>query len=70
MALAGVGENQFVSQELNGLKGLLPICNECNRIRDEQAKWWPLEAYISKKTEADFTHIICLDCKEIFYGDL
>jgi hypothetical protein len=50
--------------------GLLPICSGCKRIRDESGKWWPLDAYVKARTEAEFTHTICSDCKDVFYPDL
>lgn len=48
--------------EVSRLEGLLPICSYCKRIRDENEAWTRIEAYISKRTAADFTHGICPDC--------
>ena len=62
-------EKEKLLKEVKSLRGLLPICSACKRIRDEHGKWWPLDQYVRKHTEADFTHTICLDCKDIFYGD-
>jgi len=56
-------------QEVKVLRDLLPICSGCKRIRDEHGKWWPLDAYVSQRTETEFTHTICTDCKDVFYGD-
>jgi PAS domain S-box-containing protein len=44
------------------LAGLLPICGECKRIRDDQGYWQQVEAYISQHSDAVFTHGICPDC--------
>lgn len=44
------------------LEGLLPICSYCKRIRDEVERWSQVEEYISRRTEAQFTHGICPDC--------
>lgn len=60
-------ENERLLKENKILIGLLPICSGCKRIRDDNGKWWPMEAYVRKHTEADFTHTICSDCREIFY---
>jgi hypothetical protein len=50
--------------EVKTLKGLLPICASCKRIRDDQGYWNQLETYIDKHSEATFTHGICPDCAE------
>lgn len=44
------------------LAGLLPICPNCKRIRDDQGYWQQVEAYISEHSDAVFTHGICPDC--------
>lgn len=46
------------------LEGLLPICSYCKKIRDEEQKWRQVEDYVSRKTEATFSHGICPDCYE------
>jgi PAS domain S-box-containing protein len=44
------------------LAGLLPICANCKRIRDDQGYWQQVETYISQHSEAVFTHGICPEC--------
>lgn len=44
------------------LEGILPICMYCKKIRDEEEKWRQMEEYISKHSEADFSHGICPEC--------
>jgi DNA-binding response OmpR family regulator len=44
------------------LKGLLPICMYCKKIRDDQNYWQQIEAYISEHTGTDFTHGVCPEC--------
>ncbi|THB80324.1 MAG: PAS domain S-box protein [Desulfobacteraceae bacterium] len=63
-----IDEKETLLKENKILRGLLPICSGCKRIRDEDGKWWPLDAYVRKATPAELTHTICLDCKDIFYG--
>ncbi len=65
-----LAEKEKLLQEVKMLEGLLPICSGCKRIRDENDKWWPLDAYVKAHTEAELTHTICADCREVFYGDL
>src|SRR2546423_1577400 len=49
-------------KELEQLGGLLPICSDCQRIRNEKEEWKPLERYIDKHFERLVTHSICPDC--------
>src|SRR5690606_18705285 len=46
------------------LRGLLPICAACKKIRDDRGSWQPLETYITARSEADFTHGYCPTCAE------
>ncbi|MGR3320159.1 MAG: response regulator [Candidatus Anammoxibacter sp.] len=61
-------ELQKASEEIKTLKGLLPICASCKKIRTEDAdpkeqkSWIPMETYISNNSEAEFTHGICPEC--------
>jgi DNA-binding response OmpR family regulator len=50
--------------EIKTLKGCIPICATCKKIRDDEGYWEYLEAYISKHTDATFTHGICPACFE------
>jgi len=45
------------------LSGLLPICAWCKKIRDDHGRWNPLESFIHDRSEADFTHGICPECR-------
>ena len=47
------------------LEGILPICMYCKKIRDDADHWRQMEEYISKHSEANFSHGICPDCFEI-----
>lgn len=50
------------------LEGLLPICAHCKKIRDKDGNWQVLEHYIESRTEAEFSHGVCPECLEKFYG--
>ena len=65
-----LAEKDRLLKEVKVLRGLLPICSGCKRIRDEKGRWWPLDAYVRDRTEAKLTHTICPDCDEVYYGDL
>lgn len=50
--------------EIKALRGLLPICACCKKIRDDDGLWTRVEEYISEHTDAEFTHGLCPDCYE------
>ncbi len=52
------------------LSGLLPICANCKKIRDDTGYWNQLEHYISQHSGAGFTHGICPDCAKELYPDM
>jgi DNA-binding response OmpR family regulator len=53
-----------LQKEVRQLEGLLPICSYCKKIRDEREHWSQVEEYLSRRTEATFSHGICPDCYE------
>ncbi len=57
-------------QENRTLKGMLPICSHCKRIRDEEGDWNQIESYISQRSDAVFSHSICETCAREFYPQL
>ena len=65
-----LAEKERLLKEIKVLQGLLPICSGCKRIRDDRDRWWPLDAYVNAHTEAELTHTICPDCKDVFYSNL
>jgi PAS domain S-box-containing protein len=58
---------QGALSEVKQLSGLLPICANCKRIRDEQGDWQQVEVYVHAHSQADFTHGICPDCTKTLY---
>jgi PAS domain S-box-containing protein len=55
-------ELQEALEKVRVLKGLLPICSYCKRIKNEDGAWEQLEAYITERSQAKFTHGICPEC--------
>ena len=51
------------------LRGLLPICSNCKKIRDDKGYWNQIEAYIRDHSEADFSHGICPECAKKLYPE-
>lgn len=62
-------ELQDALDNIETLEGLLPICANCKKIRDDKGNWNQLETYIAKHTPAEFTHAICPDCVRKLYGE-
>ncbi|MBW2127201.1 MAG: hypothetical protein JRH08_16390 [Deltaproteobacteria bacterium] len=60
-------ELQETLSEIKILKGIIPICASCKRIRDDKGYWNQVEAYIRDHSEADFSHSICPDCMKKLY---
>ena len=58
---------QSALNEIKVLKGILPICMHCKKIRDDSGYWNQLENYISSHSHADFSHGICPVCMEKHY---
>lgn len=48
--------------EVRTLSGLLPICAMCKKVRDDDGNWNSLEAYVAKRTQAQFSHGCCPSC--------
>ncbi len=55
-------ELQEALKQIKILDGLVPICSYCKNVRDENGYWQSVEAYIRKRSEADFSHCICESC--------
>ena len=63
-------ELQQALADVKILSGMLPICANCKKIRDDTGYWNRIESYISKRSDAVFTHSICPECIKILYPDL
>lgn len=55
--------------ELNVLKGLVPICSECKKIRDDEGFWKRVESYFEQRSQIVFSHGMCPDCLNNLYGE-
>jgi CRP-like cAMP-binding protein len=59
-----------VDAKVKLLRGLLPICTHCKKIRDDEGYWNQIENYIRDHSEAEFSHSICPGCVKEYYPDL
>jgi hypothetical protein len=48
--------------EVDTLRGILPLCSFCNKIRDDKGYWEKVDIYIRKHSRADISHSICPEC--------
>ena len=53
-----------LENDIKVLKGILPICSYCKKIRNDKESWQQLEEYITEHSEAFFSHGICPSCYE------
>jgi DNA repair exonuclease SbcCD ATPase subunit len=60
-------ELQEALDNVKQLKGLLPICASCKKIRDDKGYWQSVEQYVSAHSEAQFSHDICPECLKKLY---
>jgi DNA-binding response OmpR family regulator len=49
-------------EDVKQLRGLLPICSYCNKIRNDNDYWEQVESYITRFSNVEFSHSICPDC--------
>jgi hypothetical protein len=57
-----IRELQAALTDVRTLRGLIPICAWCKKIRNDYGYWERLELYLKKHSEADFTHGMCPEC--------
>jgi hypothetical protein len=53
-----------LEDEIHVLKGIIPICCYCKKIRNDEKIWQQMEAYITQHSDAHFSHGICPECFE------
>jgi MFS family permease len=57
-------------EETKILRGLLPICSYCKKVRDDKGYWKQIEVYIAANSQADFSHGLCPECGLRHYPDV
>ncbi|MBI5508072.1 MAG: HAMP domain-containing protein [Deltaproteobacteria bacterium] len=56
--------------EVKTLRGFLPICSSCKKIRSDQGYWQQIESYIRDHSQAEFSHGLCPDCARTLYPEI
>jgi len=67
-----LGERDKLQQmiaEVKTLRGFIPICSSCKKIRDDAGYWQKIEKYIQERSEAKFSHGICPECSKKIYPE-
>ena len=64
-----IQELQEALAKVKTLRGLIPICASCKKIRDDQGYWKQIESYVRDHSEAEFSHGICPECMKKLYPD-
>ncbi len=59
--------SQNALEEIKTLKGIIPICMHCKKIRDDQGYWNQIEKYISEHSTAEISHGLCPECLREHY---
>lgn len=72
-----LGEKEALIKELRDaldkvkrLDGLIPICANCKKIRNDTGYWEQVESYVRERSDARFSHGICPECAKQLYGDI
>ncbi len=64
-----IKELQNAIADIKKLSGLVPICANCKKIRDDKGYWTQLEAYLQEHSQAKFSHGLCPDCLQRLYSN-
>jgi len=64
-----IRELEKALQEIKTLRGILPLCSWCKKIRTENGTWQQVESYIHEHSEADISHSICPECAKKHFSE-
>lgn len=64
-----VGKLEKALAEVKTLRGIIPICSFCKKIRDDEGYWKQVEVYFAERSEANFSHGICPVCMQQQYPE-
>jgi PAS domain S-box-containing protein len=64
-----IGELKSAMASVKTLRGFIPICAACKKIRDDKGYWKAVEVYVHEHTEAQFSHGLCPDCLDKLYPE-
>ncbi len=56
-------------KEIKTLRGLIPVCAWCRKMRNEKGYWLQVEEYLTEHTDAEFTHGMCEECSKKAFAE-
>ncbi len=65
-----IAELRQALDQVNTLRGIVPICANCKKIRNDEGYWQQVEVYVRDHTDAEFSHGICPECIKRIYPDV
>jgi FixJ family two-component response regulator len=65
-----IAKLQEALANIKALRGMLPICASCKKIRDDTGYWSQIETYIRAHADVEFSHGLCPECTNRLYPDL
>ncbi len=65
-----IGKLNDALRRIRTLRGIIPICAACKKIRDDKGIWNQIELYIRDHSDADFSHGLCPECSKKLYPDI
>jgi hypothetical protein len=65
-ALATLRKTKQLSNQVETLSGLLPLCAWCKKVRNDEGYWEQIDKYITTHSQASLTHGVCPECKKSF----
>jgi PAS domain S-box-containing protein len=68
-AIRDLSKQKKAEEEIKTLRGILPICSSCKKIRDDKGYWNQIESYIKDHSDATFSHSLCKECAKRLYPD-
>ena len=68
-AIRDLTEKKKTEEEIKILRGILPLCSFCKKIRNDKGYWEMVEVYIHKHSQADISHSVCPDCMKKHYPE-
>ncbi len=63
------GELRKALDEVKTLRGILPVCSSCKKVRDDAGYWQEVEVYIERHSDLEFSHGLCEECSKELYPE-
>ncbi len=61
---------QDALNQVRTLRGLLPMCSHCRKIRNDGGYWQQLEKFVGEHSTVEFSHSLCPQCVKELYPEL